>query len=67
MRLKVMAAIFRSRIGWDKIGISSAWQRVVTSARTKVAFVSDIQVTKIGKTTELSNFETLQEQAKKKF
>ena len=52
----------------DKIGISSAsWQRVVTSARTKVASVSDIQVTKIGKTTlnRMKSFEPLQEQAKK--
>ena len=52
----------------DKIGISSAsWQSVVTSARTKVASVSDIQVTKIGKTTlnRMKFFETLQEQAKK--
>ena len=52
----------------DKIGISSAsWQRVVTSARTKVASVSDIQVTKIGKTTlnRMKSFETRQEQAKK--
>jgi len=52
----------------DKIGISSAsWQSVVTSARTKVASVSNIQVTKIGKTTlnRMKSFETLQEQAKK--
>ncbi|MBF0776994.1 type VII secretion protein [Streptococcus azizii] len=51
----------------DKVGISSAsWQSVVTSARTKVASISDIQVTKIGKNTlnRMKAFETLQEQAK---
>ena len=52
----------------DKVGISSAsWQCVVTSAWTKVASISDIQVTKIEKTTlnRMKSFETLQEQAKK--
>lgn len=52
----------------DKVGISSAsWQSVVTSARTKVASISDIQVIQIEKTTlnRMKAFETLQEQAKK--
>lgn len=51
----------------NKVGISSdSWQSVVTSARTKVTSISDLQVIRIGKTTlnRMKAFETLQEQAK---